>query len=104
MFTKVAVVSLLVAAGPVAAAAGTPAQTEIVTADEIPAAARQTLQAKAGKHRIHEYERNTYRSGAVSYDVRFHTLTTGDTEVEVSPRGNVVGVYRRLEEPVGSGP
>jgi hypothetical protein len=105
MTTKTVVMSLLLAAAsPLLVAAGPSAKEEIVPSEQIPDAARQSLQAKAGKHPIHYFTKRTNEYGAVTYDARFHTLTTGDTEVQVTPAGSIVGVYRRLGEPEGSGP
>ena len=91
-------------AAPLAQAMEPPAQEAVVSSTEIPSPALKTLDAQAGKHRIHEFTKRTFPSGAATYTVRFHTVSTGDTQVEVSPKGTVVGVYRRLEEPEGSGP
>lgn len=105
MTTKAAAaIALLFAAPPVVQATEPHAKEQAVSSNQIPAPALKTLDAQAGKNRIHGYTERTFPSGGVTYLARYHTLTTGDTQVEVTPRGNVVGVYRRLEEPIGSGP
>jgi hypothetical protein len=105
MNTKAATALALVwLAAPLAQAMEPPAQEAVVSSTQIPSPALKTLDAKAGKNRIHQFTKRTFPSGAATYTVRYHTLTTGDTEVEVTPKGNVVGEYRRLEEPEGTGP
>lgn len=105
MNTKAAVASsLLFLAAPAAHATEPRAHERIVSSSQIPRPALHTLDAQAGRHRIHEYTSRSFPSGGETYLARYHTLTTGDTEVEVTPAGTIVGIYRRLEEPVGTGP
>jgi hypothetical protein len=99
-----AAVAFLFLAPPVAQAAEPRAEEQPVAPSQIPAPALQTLDSNAGTHRVHGYTERTFPSGGQTYLVRYHTLTTGDTQVEVTSKGNVVGIYRRLEEPSGTGP
>jgi hypothetical protein len=100
----VGVALLLAAGGPPLGAAESSGKEDVVRADQVPAPARASLQQQAGKHRIHEFTRDTDANGAATYSVRYHTATSGDTEVEVAPNGDLLGIYRHLEEPEGSGP
>jgi hypothetical protein len=96
--------SLLMLAAPVAQATEPRAHEQAVSPDQIPAPALKTLDANAGKNKIHGFTERTFPSGGQTFLVRYHTLTTGDTQVEVTPKGNVVGIYRKLDEPIGTGP